>query len=135
MRSGLINNEQMSQHTPNELSGNWANATSAHVPLRMNYVENIFTDLSVLKCTLAEGQYSAGHGPVYTLYSYSQANKDAAPVISSSVLSGIEVWGNVYSHPTKAMSMDMQPYLVLEVTHSDFNGASRYMIYKVGSTP
>lgn len=134
MRSGLINNEQMHQHIPNELSGNWANASNTHVPLRMEYVNNIFADLSALKCTLGEGRFSDGT-IINPLYSYSQANKDATPVISAKWLSGIEFWGQEYSHQTKAMSISMQPYLILEVTHSSFNGVARYMTFKVGSEP
>lgn len=127
LSGGLVNDAQMRQRVPDELSGDWSNAATAHVPLRLSCVENIFADLSSLKCTLGDGGV---RGIINPIYSYSQRNKDSDPEISAKWVQDIYFWGREYTHPTKAMSITMQPYLILQVTHSSFNGAARYMTYK-----
>ena len=80
LSGGLVNDAQMRQRVPDELSGDWSNAATVHVPLRLSCVENIFADLSSLKCTLGDGGVG---GVINPIYSYSQRNKDSDPEISA----------------------------------------------------
>ena len=59
LSSGLVNDVHMCERIPDELSGIWENAVSTQVPLRMENVNNIFTDLSALQCTLGRAFYSS----------------------------------------------------------------------------
>lgn len=127
LSSGLSNGVNMCERIPDELSGHWENSVSVQVPLYMEHVNNIFTDLSALQCTLGKAYYSS----LQTVYSYSQENKDKNPVTTTNWLSGIYYFDGYYFHPTKKISMTIQPYAILRVSHSDFNDF-KYMTYKVG---
>ena len=52
--------------------------------------------------------------------------------MASNWLSGIHYFDGYYYHPTKKISMTIQPYAILRVQHSDFNDY-KYMTYKVGT--
>lgn len=92
-------------------------------------VSAIFEDLAQLSCTLGVASYSSSSTP----YSYSQRDQFTDPSKTVNNLSGVFHWDGYYYHNSKEISMRIQPYLVVGVRHSDWNGEWKYCTYKCGT--
>lgn len=133
VRSGLKNEKQMKQHIPDELNGDWDMSANVSVPLKQEYVQNIFDDLSCLKCTIGDMSFNRTQGH---LYQYEQRTPTSTPTKSVGILSGLYHWDGMYGQNRCIIGMEIEPYIIARMTHSDlgeYMSDWKYMIIKCGS--